>query len=114
MTRCVYDAAVTLEIIAQRPGQYTKCLGAKGLDGFKLLVPTNLLLWKTDLLRFGHQGPTQFDKAVQILRELGAEIIEAEIPDELVKLEDDRPLRFSACQTEAVGDMAAHLASYIQ
>lgn len=110
MCRTVYDAAIMLEVISGRPGGYTRDLDkSKRLDGVRLLVPTNLTDWKSELLQA--EQKVIFESACQTLKDLGADLVQTAVSGECVELDRDREIRLRVWEPQFVQEIEKYLAS---
>lgn len=108
MTRTVEDACILLDALSGRSEIYTRSLGSKLLDGIRLLLPTNLPdLYK--LLQHGQEQ--QLVVACNVLRSLGAEVVEAPLADECLEVND---FHGEVAETEFARDLNKYLASLDQ
>lgn len=111
MTRTVLEGASVLDILAGTPGQYTTDLPDR-LDGVRLLVPTNLTDWTKEAYSHGQQE--EMNKAHQILRDLGAEVIEADLAEDFVANDRAGDAQGICMETEFAQEINEHLQSFKQ
>lgn len=111
ITRTVLEGASVLDILAGTPDQYTTNLPHR-LDGVRLLVPTNLTDWTKEAYSQGQQG--EVNNAYQILRDLGAEVIEADLAEDFVANDRARDAKLTCMETEFAQEINEYLQSFKQ
>lgn len=109
----VYDAAVILEAISGCAGAYTNGLEhCQRLDGVRLLVPTNLIDWTSEVLQAEQRQC--FNAGCQILRDLGAELVEVSLSEELIRYDRDPDMRLPVWEPEFVVEIRRYFNSLKQ
>lgn len=108
MTQTVEDACLVLEAMTGRKNAYTAKIGNKRLEGIRLLAPTNLVN-AAEALDYGQKE--KLHEAYSVLRDLGAEIIEAPVGEEfnMLNVHHDH-----VAQTQFVNDIRDYLATLEQ
>lgn len=113
MTRTVEDACLVLEVLSNRKGYYVNALDRCNLAGVRLLAPTNVTNWDGNpLLHYGQKQA--LEKAYQVLRDLGAEVIEAPVSEKFVQVDRDDSIFLETVEMEFVAEIKNYLASMEQ
>lgn len=111
MARTVVDAAIILDALSGK-NDYAAATGMSRLDGFTLLLPTNLTDWSK--VASSLERKVKLQDACETLRGLGATVVEAALSDEFVRIDRAEDAADCTMETEFVQEIDGYLTGLIQ